>query len=149
MTQKLDEITIAKIKKAYIAGEGTLNDMAERYGVSGRTIKRYSKAGDWDALKKARGAVINEAVRERIRSDGEIDRDKILVDAIDDLVTGMVGVPVRSKEGAAGAIVKLLEAYEKTHPMTIDELIDAAFRIPNFSPQEFAKALRERVQKNA
>jgi len=51
MARETDELKIAKIKKSYLAGEGTLSALARRFEVGERTVKRFSTEGNWDALK--------------------------------------------------------------------------------------------------
>jgi hypothetical protein len=149
MARKTDELTIAKIKKAYLAGEGTLEALARRFGIGERTLKRYSADGNWEALKQARGAVVDEALRDRLQSvPTDFNPDALLLTAIRDLAAALPDVPVRSKESGAAAMAKLIETWRRFNPMTMDDLIDCALDIPNFEPLEFAKRLRQRMERS-
>ena len=55
--------------------------------------------------------------------------------------------PVRSREGAATAIARLIELQRKLHPLTMDELADVAVNTPGFSVQGFVEALRARLDR--
>jgi hypothetical protein len=150
MARKTDELTIAKIKKAYLAGEGTLEVLARRFGIGERTLKRYSSEGNWEALRTARGTIVGEALRDRLQAaPAEFDPDSLLITAIQDLATAAADAPVRSKEGALGSMARLIEVHRKLNPMTMDELIDLALNMPNFDPRLFAQALRDRVERGA
>jgi hypothetical protein len=148
MPQKTDELTLAKIKRAYLAGEGSLESLAERFGVGVRTIKRFASEQDWNALKKARGVVVNQMLPDRAIASGDCDTNALLLAAIQDLAASMPGVPVRSRESAAAAMGKLIETWRRFNPMTMDELVDVAIAIPNFEPREFARLLRERMERS-
>jgi hypothetical protein len=150
MARKTDELTIAKIKKAYLNGEGTLSDLAQRFKIGERTVKRYSSEQNWEGLRAARGTVMDGALRDRLQAaPAEFDPDSLLLTAIQDLAAALPDAPVKSREGAAGAMARLIETYRKFHPMTTAELVDLALALPNFDPREFAKALRDRLERGA
>jgi hypothetical protein len=146
MARKTDEILIASLKRAYLNGEGSLAALALRFHVGERTVKRLSSEGGWEALRLARGTVVEGAVRDRLQAaPSEFDRDNLLLVAINSLFSDVQNIPAKSKEGAASAMVRLIELYSKFHPMTMRELADIAIAIPNFNPREFARLLRERL----
>jgi hypothetical protein len=148
MPQKTDELTLAKIKRAYLAGEGSLEALAKRFNVGERTVKRFASEQDWNALKKARGVVVNQMLPDRAGAVGGCDTDAMLLTAIQDLAASIPGVPVKSKESGAAAMAKLIEVWRRFNPMTMDELVDVAIAIPNFEPREFARLLRERMERS-
>jgi hypothetical protein len=96
-SNKIDELTIAKVRKAYVNGEGTLPELAKRFGIGERTIKRYSSEGDWESLKSARGTVVDGALRDRLRvAPGEFNPDALLLSAIQDLSAASASVVIAS-----------------------------------------------------
>jgi hypothetical protein len=150
MARKTDELTIAKIKKAYLAGEGTLTTLAQRFKVGERTLKRYSSEQNWEGLRAARGTVMDGALRDRLQvAPAEFDPDALLLTAIQDLAAALPDVPVKSKESGAMAMARLIETYRRFHPMTTAELVDLTLSLPNFDPREFAQSLRDRVERGA
>ncbi|MCU0570495.1 MAG: hypothetical protein MUF49_28470 [Oculatellaceae cyanobacterium Prado106] len=150
MARKTDDLTIAKIKKAYLNGEGSLSELAKRFEVGERTVKRYSSEQNWESLKLARGTVVDSAIRDRVlAAPKEFDPDSLLVTAIMDLAGDLPDAPVKSKESGAVAMARLIEVWRKFHPVTMDEAIDLILEIPGFSPQEFVKALRQRIEEKA
>jgi hypothetical protein len=150
MARKTDELTIAKIKKAYLNGEGTLSDLAQRFKIGERTVKRYSSEQNWEGLRAARGTVMDGALRDRLQAaPAEFDPDSLLLSAIQDLAAALPDVSVKSKESGAAAIARLIETYRKFHPITTAELVDLALSLPNFDPREFAQSLRDRVERGA
>jgi len=66
MARKTDDLKIAQIKRAYLAGEGTLSALALRFGLGERTLKRFSAEGNWESLKLARETVVTQTVRDRV-----------------------------------------------------------------------------------
>lgn len=145
--------------------------IAQRLGVSQRTVERWASEDGWGARKKAQAKVIsiNEAksqpsqpppasthnnppsVRPR-RQRGEVDELEIVEDAIENLATllGCSGmsdgsdrpIDTRGIGGIAGALVKLLEYRRKIQPPTAAELAEQAIAM-GVSPDQFMQALRD------
>jgi len=148
MARKTDEITIAKIKKAYLAGEGTLAALALRFQVGERTVKRLSSEGNWDALKQARGTVLDGALRDRVSAaPSEFNPDALLKAAILDLAASLPECQVKSKESGAASMAKLITTWRQYNALSMSELVNLALSIESFDPREFARLLREQVEK--
>lgn len=143
--KKLDDIKLAAIKRDYLKGMHP-KALAEQYGIGESTIRRYIKNGQWNDLLQA-GQVVSSAAIASMQSDpGAIDTDQLLRTAIASLMADMGSAPIKSRESAALAIAKLIEVYRRYHPPTIDEAIDLLLALPNFTPMQFAKRLRERIE---
>jgi hypothetical protein len=76
-----------------------------------------------------------------------LDLDEVLLLGIQSLALALPEAPVKSREGAAGAMARLIETYRKFHPMTTAELVDLAIALPGFDPREFAQTLRDRLER--
>lgn len=159
MPDPIDELKLAAVRKAYLSREGSTAQLAKRFGISEGTIKRYKKSGDWDALRKGKEQVVRAVLctaqqtqfdrppNNRVEVAGaSLDFEELLATAITSLATDVATLPGKSRESAAMALTRLIETYRKYHPPTIDEFIDLALSIPGFSPEAFAKRLRERIE---
>jgi len=146
MAHKLDEVTLAKVKKSYVNNEGTLSQLAQRFGIGERTLKHYSSQQNWEALRLARGAVVEGVVRDRVSAaPSEFNPDALLQAAILDLAAALPECQVKSKESGAAAMSRLIEGWRRFNPLTMEEFVELALNTPNFSAREFARLLRERL----
>ncbi len=148
MAQKTDEVLIAKLKRAYLAGEGSLAALALRFHVGERTVKRLSSEGHWESLKLARDTVMEGALSDRLHAaPTEFNPDDLLLTAIQDLAAALPNAEIKSKESGAAAMARLIETWRRFNPMTMGELVDLAMSIESFDPREFARLIREQVEK--
>ncbi len=53
-----------KARLAYIYGNLSYQEVAEKFGVSRRSVERHASKGDWTALKKAHDGEVAEACRQ-------------------------------------------------------------------------------------
>lgn len=146
MPKKTPELIVKRIERAILAGDGSYAEIAQRHDVSKPTVERIARSLHLQD-RKAASAAASGAIAATLTS--ELDLDSVLLLGIQSLSDALPDAPVKSREGAAGALARLIETYRKFHPMTMDELIDAAIAMPNFNPREFAQALRDRVERGA
>lgn len=144
-------------KKLYLHDGLTMDAIAQKLGVSRRTIERWSAndpEGKWTDLKLAQKVVAfspradaptEPAKPRRQRGHSEIDELKIIELAISDLsaTLGSGETDSRSMGGIAGGLVRLLEYRRKICPPTAAELADLVLEL-NISPQEFVAELKQR-----
>ncbi|MBW4516020.1 MAG: hypothetical protein KME11_12450 [Timaviella obliquedivisa GSE-PSE-MK23-08B] len=149
MAHKLDEVTLAKVKKSYVNNEGTLSQLAQRFGIGERTLKRYSSQQNWEGLRLARGTVVSASVRDRVSAaPAEFDPAELLRTAILDLAASLPECQVKSKESGAAAMSRLIESWHRLNPLSMSELADLAIATPGFSPKQFAAILRQRLEQD-
>lgn len=148
------------IKQAYINSDESLASLALRFGVSKRALEGEASAGAWKALRDA-GKLSKKQVftkeqthAKRILSDrarkahsplGDCD---ILETAIADMSAALVAAEVKSKEGCASALAKLLELRRKLFPATAEEIASQCMAL-GISPEDFIEALRQQWQERA
>jgi DNA-binding MurR/RpiR family transcriptional regulator len=146
MPKKTPELIVKRIERAILSGDGSYNQIAQRHGVSKPTVERIARSlhlHDRKAATAAASGAIAATLTEKL------DLDALLLLGIQSLADALPDAPVKSMEGAAGAMSRLIETYRKLNPMTMDELIDLALNMPNFDPRLFAQALRDRVERGA
>jgi len=157
MPKKISDFTWGRIRKDYLAGRGTLAQLAKQYGVGERTLKAKASAEGWAAARDVQNEILAGAIaqsaavaREKnvVRGNASWCND-ILLGAIQHLAESLPNTPTKSAEGAAVATARLLESFRKFNPLSIDELIDAALELPDFSAEKFAQRLRERLNRTA
>jgi len=145
------EITIRGIQKSILNREGSYGAIAQKWKVSESTVKRIAKAMGGEGITTAAAVVQQSAIADsidRVLASGfQVDRDALLTTAIQKLAESMENTKARSQEGAAGALAKLLELHAKFNPMTMRELVTVALNVPDFDPREFARLIREQVEK--
>jgi transposase-like protein len=165
-------------KKLYLDDGLTMDAIAQKLGVSRRTVERWSASdpeGKWTDLKLAQKVVSfvrpdsaehsrpverrDEPVKVRPRRQrGQVDELEIVESAIVnlDLLLGcMCGasgddrpVDTRGVGTTAGALVKLLEYRRKVQPPTAAELAEQVLAL-NINPAEFAQELKRAWQLRA
>lgn len=165
---KLDEFTTGRMRQAYLANL-SLNKTALRKEISKRfhcsipTVIRYAKEGGWEELRQAaiasghkedqtptQAATVSTPSRYGIVVNGEaIDVEALLVQGIEALFAQGLASPVKSQEAALAVAVKLVQEYRRYHPLTMDDLIDAALTMPGFNPVAFARRLKERIEQSS
>ncbi|MBE9178615.1 helix-turn-helix domain-containing protein [Oculatella sp. LEGE 06141] len=148
-------------KQALLAGE-TIASIAQRLGVSRRTIERWADDGNWreqkvisiNAKPKQSGILDSSPKKEpaprRQRGGGDIDELEIIDLAISDLSATLSGgeTDARSLGSIAGALVRLLEYRRKVMPKSAADLADMAIAL-DISPREFILTLQEKWQERA
>lgn len=140
-----NDFAIHKLKRDYIAGQGNLKALAAKHGVSYPTARRRCKAENWGADKLATQAAadtIQGAIAHRISQHDPIDQIGLLEAAIADVKEWGLMAPVKSKEGAISALVKLLDAYRARRPETIEDIIKRCVEL-DIQPQDFIRKLEE------
>lgn len=158
---RLDDLTISRLRQAYINGpEKTKQSLCDRlateFGVSIPSIRRYAEKGNWEALRQAnlttQTAVARTAKASALTSTLEtaiagqvFDTDELLITAINAMAKDLTQTTSKSREAVAGTLGRLIETYRRQHPVTVHELVDLALAIPDFSAEEFARLLRERL----
>lgn len=132
------------------AHQAWLDGMSQRqisaqFNVSRSTIQDWIK-NDW--RPKLVPSSVGKALATRIvGAVADIDSNEILENALRSLSGDMSIAPVRSREGAATAIARLVELHRKLNPLTMDELADLAVNTPGFSVDGFVLALRARLER--
>ncbi len=157
MPKKISDFTWNRIRKDYLAGRGTLAQLAKQYEVGERTLKAKASAEGWAAAREAQNEILAGAIaqsahsaREKIAVRGTAGwLNDIMLSAIEQLAESVPTTPVKSQEGAAVATARLIESFRKFNPLTMDELIDAAMALPDFSAEQFAHRLKERLNRLA
>ncbi|MEP1080240.1 hypothetical protein NDI52_33295 [Leptolyngbya sp. PL-A3] len=166
---KLDEFTIGRMRQAYLANLGLKktalrNEISKKFQCSIPTVIRYAKEGGWEELRQAAIACRHkETIPHSVASPPpppryggtvagqgiDVDVEALLVQGIVSLFTDGMVSPIKSREAALATALKLIQEYRRYHPLTIDELIDAALSIPGFSPTALARRLRERIEQSS
>lgn len=149
MSRKTDDVLIAKLKRAYLSGEGSLAALALRFQIGERTVKRLSSEGNWEGLRLARETVVTQTVRDRVSAAPTelFNTNDLLRAAILDLAASLPECQTKSKESGSSSLARLIETWRKFNPMTMGELVDVAMSIDSFDPREFARLIREQVEK--
>lgn len=118
--------------------------ISARFKVSRSTLQEWIK-NDWqNKMTPSVGTAIAARI---VGAVTDIEPNEILENALRSLASDMGAAPVRSREGAATAIVRLVELHRKLNPMTMDELADLAVNTPGFSVEGFVLALRARLDR--
>ncbi|MBD2153178.1 hypothetical protein [Leptolyngbya sp. FACHB-16] len=163
---KLDEFTIGRMRQAYLANLGLKktalrDEISKKFQCSISTVIRYAKEGGWEELRQAVIACRHKEVtphsvssppppRYEVTVAGQgVDVEALLIQGIVSLFTDGMVSPIKSREAALATALKLIQEYRRYHPLTIDELIDAALSIPGFSPTALARRLRERIKQSS
>ncbi len=140
MPKKIDWETI---KRAYLASGESYAAIADRFGVSLRSVEQHAADDGWHTSRTGLGEKpkVNKT-RPTPRDRGPIDQIEVIESAIADLSADLVDSPIRSKESAATALVRLLEYREKLLPTTPAELAERAIAL-GISPDAFLEELRK------
>jgi urease gamma subunit len=132
-----------QIEKAFLRSEGSLDDLAKRFNVSVPTVRRITKGLkiNREAAEQVVGTAIADHVRQTVTVSGvAIDQNELLLTAINDLSHSVKSTEAKSKEGAATALVKLLDAWRDRNPETMQEIISRCLEL-GYSADDFFKAL--------
>jgi hypothetical protein len=145
----IPELTQQAIKRARRNGEGSLAQIAQRFKVSESTVKRICKdvsPGDKDALESVIETVAQN--RETIAVGG-LDLSEYLESMAADLRADLARVEPKSKEGVAGAVLKLLQFYAQLYPPTLEGIVDQLLSHPDFRLDTVANLIRDRYARKA
>ena len=150
MSAQVAELTKRAILKDFRSGLSK-TDLSRKYHLSYSTIKRITKGVVVEEV--AKDIVVRRAIAQRVdgvtRREEVLDTDELLRVAIADIASDIPSTQSKSKEGAATALVRLIDAYRKYNPLTMDELVELALSVPGFDPREFAQKLRDRIEPRA
>ena len=137
MTQKQQQA-----EQLFTEGE-TIVAIAQKLGVSRRTIERWANEGAW---REKRGNVVSIAAARDRHSDDSDDFDYLeLVDRCLSRIAEISEsseVDARSSAPLATALVKLLELRLKLKPRSVTELIEMAIDT-GITPSELVAELRK------
>ncbi|MGG6298134.1 hypothetical protein ACQ4M4_27385 [Leptolyngbya sp. AN02str] len=152
--KKLDDLKKKRIKDAYVVFRGPdtafLKSLNEDLRISSGTLKRLKKEHGWGAMREGAIAGAEKIAEEKqalstsLEADG-IDPTALLLKAIVILADAIPNAPAKSKEGCVTAMLRAIEVYRKFRPLTVCELADLAMTTPGYTPQEFVKELRRRL----
>lgn len=131
------------------AYQAWLDGMSQRqistqFRVSRSTLQDWIK-NDWQT--KITPSVGTAIATKIVGAIADSEANEVLEHALRSLSEDMNVAPVRSREGAATAIARLIELQRKLHPLTMDELADVAVNTPGFSVEGFVLALRARLDR--
>lgn len=146
------------IKQLYLTSSESMADLAERFGLSKRAIEKKASEEGWAALRKA-GKISAVKVspkksespkthRQPIQPNRSrqhssvIDELEVLETAIATLSGAIEGAEVKSLEGAASSLAKLLELRRKFAPPTAAALAEQVLAL-GISPTEFVQELKD------
>lgn len=130
------------IKRAYLVSGRSLEAIAAEFGVSTRAINGKSTEDGW-AKSKEQAQPKPKPQPKAAKTRGELDEIATIEAAIADLSTGIADTdtPIKSKEAAATALVRLLEYRQKLAPTSAAELAERAIEL-GISPDDFLEQLR-------
>jgi predicted transcriptional regulator len=147
MPAALPELTQKRIIRTYETTSKSQQAIADEYGVSLATVKRLTKGRSRTSGENAetKMMVAQSAIAQgaTVVIDG-LDVTEVLKTAIADVSAGMVTAKVNSKEGAAGALARLVSAYRSEMPKSLEAIVDLLLTHPDFEPTAFVKLLKER-----
>ncbi len=139
------------IKRAYLASGESYATIASRFNVSERAVEKRASDEGWARSREEIHAEIKpkpaNKPRPTVKGSGAIDEISVVENAIADLSTGIADAdtPIKSKEAAAAALVRLLEYREKLLPTTAADLAGRAIEL-GITPEQFIEELRQAWQ---
>ncbi|MGG6242558.1 hypothetical protein ACQ4N7_28435 [Nodosilinea sp. AN01ver1] len=77
----------------------------------------------------------------------ELDFKAMLEETIHELHRALVAAQGTRKAPLSKAEIEAMRQYRLLFPQTVEEFVDSLLEVPNFSPQEFARVLKERYSK--
>jgi hypothetical protein len=146
----ISQLTQKAIIRARRNGEGSIAELALRFNVSEASIKRICKGVKPGASQEAVAAVVTDAIvaNQPIRVGG-LDVSEYIESMATDLRAEMPTARVNSKEGLAGAVLKLLQFYVELCPPTIEGIVDQLLAHPDFSMEKIGPLIRDRYAQKA
>lgn len=140
-----NELGIQRLKRDYLAGLGTLKDLAKLHGIPYPTALRHKKTGNWEAERYAAGVTgqdVQRAIADKLSHGSRIDQVGILENAITNLTEELKSTELKSKEGALSVLVKLLDAHRDRMPETVEDIVARCVEL-DIKPQDFLRKLDE------
>ncbi|MBD2106719.1 hypothetical protein [Nodosilinea sp. FACHB-13] len=77
----------------------------------------------------------------------DLDFKAMLEESIHELHRAMLAAQGTRKAPLSKAAIEAMQQYRLMFPQTIDEFIDSLIALPDFTPADFVKALKERYEK--
>jgi transposase-like protein len=163
------QVDRAAVKRAYLDSTDSMAQVAQRFGLTSRTVERWASEEGWAAERKGRSlsnepakAVVTEVLPTepmpkpqpiaRRRATEQIDELEIIDTAILDIRAAMGGgsdsVDLRSLGSAASGLCRLVELRLKLQPKTAADLAKQAMQL-GIKPETFLQALAEQWQQQA
>jgi hypothetical protein len=152
----------AQIKRAYVNSKATAVELAERFGVSDRSIQNWAKNEHWDAEREANSVVSGNVIDlESARQPRENPRSvrrgnpqgmssiEVVNEAIADLYGDLSNAVGKDKAAIANALQRLIEYRDKLQPPTLDDLANLVIEQLDkwqLSPRDFAIHLKQRQE---
>lgn len=157
---RLTDLEKARLRKDYLADlTSSKTDLRRRlavaYGIGESTLRLYAKQGDWDTLREATRLATGGAIAQSLNTNlcepipvagALVNINELLRAAISDAAAAASTTEAKSKEGLYRALVAMLELWNKRHPATVDELLDA-FESTGQPPQVSAQRVKERLNR--
>jgi transposase-like protein len=146
-------------KALFLNGE-TIQAIADRFGISRRTVERWADAGNWREEKEQQSNVVPLAkpkpkpttthppIRAPLRRSEGMDDLEVIEGAIAELSASLTDPEERSKGSIATALCRLIELRRKLQPPTSTELAQQLIDL-GISPAEFVRELKEKWQQRA
>ncbi len=136
------------IKRAYFASGESYAAIATRFGISERAVEKRASEEGWarsrtQISEEIQAPKAKPAKRPTVTAD--LDALTTIDLAIADLSADMADSPIKSKESAATALVRLLEYRQKLAPTTAAELAERAIEL-GITPDQFLEELRQAWQ---
>ena len=150
MAPRIDDVTKQKIKRSYLAGEGSQEDLAARFQVSVPTVRRITKGlTPAQRVVKTAQAKMAAAIADADATVEGLDLEELLRTAITNLGTGLADAPIKSRESAVAALANSIRIYRDMYPLSMEEAADWVVNLPGFDPVQFVQILREKWQRSA
>lgn len=150
MPKPIPPLIQKQIQRAILNKEGSIDQIAQRFGVSTGTVKRLGKkvkavSQAAEALQST-VAIAAAGLSEHAPSDFR----QALEDLLKDLQGDLKRTEPKSKEGVAGKILDIIKTMHELYPPTMADMVDRLLEMPDFKPAEFVQLLKERyAQKQA
>ena len=108
----IDNKIVQKIKREYIAGQGSQRSLAEKYGVSVKQIEKIAGRENWRELRGKAGERQGEKIAERVAEQGA-QSDEQFFSLVDQLV--QLTAEAMYRTGASGNVTPAaVEHYANT-----------------------------------
>jgi hypothetical protein len=152
MPAPIDPNLKAQIRRAYVNSRLSPQELADKFGVSDRSVQNWAKAENWDAERTAEKVIefARQPRSERPSIRGVIDPSNAIAIAdlaIKDLQVLLIDSDMSGKDKAAisNSLRQWLEYREKLQPKTAADLADQVIAL-GIPISEFVRELKERWQ---
>ena len=151
MPKPIDPKVRSAAEKAYVSGSATLAEIAKQFGVSDRTVEKWSADDHWETKRAnvrkvvefARPEHVNPRPVRGVSSDGDINPLTLVDEAIYELSGSLAGAIGKDKASISNALRSMLEYREKLRPKTAGEIADQIIAL-GIAPAEFVAELKAR-----